>query len=203
MRSGKNTFVDFVLDNLSKNGIRCGYDFFAKDLKDYAKEDFTQIVAYLNEISEKYNIPEIMTSEDNWYEHKNAITRILLQTYGTEIIRNRVSKDYWVEKVISRLQNSTKSVIFISDVRFPSEVSDVANLDDDSYSGFSVLKVRVNRDSAIGSGHGTEQHPSETALDSYTDWDQVISNDGTLEDLKTVSDRFTLKLIEMLNSEKS
>jgi len=101
------------------------------------------------------------------------------------------------------LQNSTKSVIFISDVRFPSEISDVADLDDNSYSGFSVLKVRVNRASAIGSGHGTEQHPSETALDSYTDWDQVISNDGTLEELKAVSDRFTSELLEMLSEEKT
>ncbi len=39
----------------------------------------------------------------------------------------------------------------------------------------------------IAKAHGyvplSEQHESETALDNYNDWDYVIDNNGTIEDL--------------------
>ena len=191
MRSGKNTFVDFMMKDLTDNGVKCGYDYFAKDLKNYAKEDFSSIVSYLNHMALSYDIPELMTREENWYENKNSVTRILLQTYGTEIIRKRVSEKYWVEKVLERIKKSDNEVIFISDVRFPSEVNDIIEL---RYTeGYNVITCRVDRKKAVGEGvqHGTTEHPSETALDDYSEWIWRIDNDGTLDDLNETAKMFS------------
>lgn len=70
----------------------------------------------------------------------------------------------------------------ISDLRFENEAKAVQDRDG--------LLIRVKRtqwfkkDDLENSEYITKhEHPSETALDSYKDWDYVIDNDGTIEEL--------------------
>lgn len=60
----------------------------------------------------------------------------------------------------------------ITDVRFPNEVEAIKDR--------SGIMIRINRPET-DSNAGT--HLSETALDDYQDWDIVINNNGTIEDL--------------------
>ena len=62
----------------------------------------------------------------------------------------------------------------ITDSRFPNELAAVKK--------HNGIAIKVIRDS--GNTIGTT-HTSETALDNYTEWDYVIDNNGTLEELKT------------------
>ena len=71
-----------------------------------------------------------------------------------------------ITKVISNI--SSKWII--TDVRFPNEVKAIKDK--------SGIIIRVNR----GDGN-TGDHPSETALDNYQDWNYVIDNNGSIEDL--------------------
>jgi uridine kinase len=73
LQSGKNTFVNMLMEELKSTNLKVGFDFFAKSVKDQSKDIFKNLTEYLNTISEKYNIPEIYTKEDNWYESKNHI----------------------------------------------------------------------------------------------------------------------------------
>lgn len=191
LQSGKNTFTDLVIDNLREYGRwKIDFDYFAKSVKDQSKDIFKPLITYLNEVSEKYNINEIHTSEHNWYEEKNTITRILLQTYGTEIFRDMIDTDHWAKILRNRMMERDEDILFITDVRFKSEMRLIC--DKSPYilnyrtvnPTYNILKLRIERNTYERNTSGVYIHPSEIDLDDYNNWDEIVYNDGTMEDLK-------------------
>ena len=64
----------------------------------------------------------------------------------------------------------------VTDVRFPSEA--------DAIREHGGILIRVNRDTGY-----VDNHPSETALDDYMDFDYIITNDNlddTIEKVKNI-----------------
>ena len=204
MRSGKNQFAEYLQKEFEKKGKTVKCDLFAYDMKEWSQTDFGSIIDLLNNIAEEMmkelvvmnlnyksygfgNIPNInsmvnlikrlVTRKENWYENKNEITRCLLQTYGTQIIRNRVDDNFWIKLTKKRIIASTADVIIITDVRFPNEIESV--IDEEFYSSYSI---RVNRNmNRSGSQH---EHESETALDKYQQFSFTVDNNADLEQLK-------------------
>lgn len=99
--------------------------------------------------------------------------RTLLQWWGTEF-RRSADPDYWVNKLAKRLAQDKPEIALITDTRFPNEVNFVRQYGD-------VIKVHRSSLPILPGGH-----PSEEALAHMKDcdWDAVIYNDGSLEDLK-------------------
>lgn len=139
---------------------------------------------------------------DEWKIDKDssgAITyRTLLQKLGTDLLRNQLHSEVWVNALFSKYRDNVdfnknlppnKNWI-ISDVRFPNEAKAVKNK--------GGIIIRINRDLVIGGddygftkvsvnqaekdGIIKPQHISETALDNY-DFDWIIDNNGSIEDL--------------------
>ena len=94
--------------------------------------------------------------------------RRLLQVFGSEIGRNMISSDLWVEMALNSVHISDKVVI--SDIRFPNEFDEVKWMFGEVW--------RVNRPSI----DPVNRHESETALDDF-EFDRVIDNEGSLDDL--------------------
>ena len=107
--------------------------------------------------------------------------REFLQKIGTDAMRNGLHKDTWlnafwvdyrppmdVTYVVNDYSKYPKWII--TDVRFENEYNSVRER--------GGLMIKVTR-----SGIETQNHASETGLDHITDWDWVIHNDGTIEDL--------------------
>lgn len=190
LQSGKNTFVNMLMEELKSTNLKVGFDFFAKSVKDQSKDIFKNLTDYLNTISEKYNIPEIYTKDDNWYESKNHITRILLQTYGTDIFRDMVDSNHWA-KILKRRLISEKheDIMFITDVRFKSEISTICDKEPMRHDyrtitpNYNVMKIRINRNNYERTDDPIFTHHSEIDLDDYTDWDVLINNDSDLNSL--------------------
>lgn len=105
--------------------------------------------------------------------------RNLLQRLGTQVGRNLISDTVWIDATMSRIKRecSPGSNIVITDTRFTNEADLIKQ---QSPSGFVV---RVSRAGVGPAG----DHISEIELDDY-DFDYVLINDGTLEDLKTSVD---------------
>lgn len=102
-----------------------------------------------------------------------AIFRKGLQWWGTDFRRTLKGENYWIEKWARNLIELAEPCCVISpDVRFENEAKVVKHV--------GGLLIRVNRTNFISS----DQHPSEISLDSYTDFDLVIQNSGTLKDLE-------------------
>lgn len=96
--------------------------------------------------------------------------RRLLQVMGTEVGRDLIDPQIWVELTLSNCQNSDK--IVISDVRFRNEAEEI------KFRGGQVWRIsRIEKDSPVN------LHRSETDMDSWN-FDNYISNNGTIDDLR-------------------
>lgn len=115
--------------------------------------------------------------------------RLMLQLFGTECGREIIHPNIWVNATMGdyKAQNHNEEMqgmspsysIFpnwiITDMRFPNELEAVQKR--------SGITIRVNRTEEINTDDFKVEHESETLLDDYKDWDYIIQNDGTIEDL--------------------
>jgi hypothetical protein len=196
--SGKDTIADYLV---GFEGYR--RDSFAGTLKDAVAAVF----GWDRELLEG-RTPEARAwreQVDTWWaerlEMPTLTPRWVLQYWGTEVCRRGFHDDIWIAALEARLLRRSDNTV-ISDVRFPNEIQSIRN------SGGKIiwvkrgtlpewydLAVQVNagpRGPYHSGGGGlalaqqrlTEYgvHVSETAWVG-TDFDYVIDNNGTIEDL--------------------
>ena len=107
-----------------------------------------------------------------WDRAKREIAEVrrLLQVIGTEMGRNILGENCWVDIVAKQIaQGDGKAVI--ADLRFPNEAEYVKEND-----GLIVNIIRDRNPHAINTAHPSEQYKPDA--------DIVIYNDGSLEDLR-------------------
>jgi len=117
------------------------------------------------------------TLEYNGYEaskHLFPEFRGILQRLGTEVGRKLLGDNIWVDATLASLEPGIDYVV--TDARFANEAQAILKE--------GGLMVRVKRE---GTGP-VNDHLSETALDDW-DFDHIIINDGTIEDLNDKIDR--------------
>jgi hypothetical protein len=104
----------------------------------------------------------------------SVTVRRILQWWGTEY-RRAEDPDYWTKAWQRKVAgyDLDREHILIDDVRFLNELAVIRNL--------GGRLVRIDRPGFAAGG----DHASETSLDGFTDWDEVILNDGTLEEFRT------------------
>lgn len=167
MKSGKNELANHLEKEFTNFGLDVKLDYFAHELKENCAQDFKKLESILNEYYKRYKNIEFKTHYENWFEKKTPITRAILQIYGTEIFRNRVDDNWWVNKLKEKILWCSNDVFLITDCRFPNEI---LNIYDNNY---LVYTIRLTRD--INKGK-TRNHISETALDNWKDWNYLIDN---------------------------
>lgn len=208
MRSGKNTIGEYLAKLYGWSGRSTKLVSFAGPLKEACKSDYSRLQEYMNEFVFKFrekikmlglpptyhmlveknlegSLRELEINDENWYENKTPITRILIQDYGTKIFRERVGSNYWTSKFIEEVNNSVEDVIICTDVRFINEAEAIKN------SGLNNILIRVNKNLPITA---LSNAASETDLDNYTSWDVVFDNNSSVEDLYKKVEQFYEKL---------
>jgi hypothetical protein len=144
---------------------------------------------------EKFESQEFKRSylSDEWSKTKTIngqlvkepmTVRDLLQTIGTDAIRDVLHEDAWVNALMSEYKTKNDNYWIITDTRFPNELNTIKNN--------KGIIIKVIRDS--GNTVGT-LHASETALDDYTGWDYIINNNGSIEQLE----QEVVKFLEKFN----
>lgn len=111
----------------------------------------------------------------DWNGKKDEAGRELLQTIGTDIVRDE-DPDYWVRFIADMLGffEQAYDYVLIPDARFINEIEYLIK------SGFDVTHIRVIRENYISDMSADQQnHISETALDDYTP-DIYVHNNGYL-----------------------
>ena len=155
-RSGKDTVADFILQ---RNG---GYKYsFADPLKKMLLPlGIDMSKPYWQEVKEVI-IPEF-----------NASPRRLMQTLGTEWGRQLIDPDLWLTLATRKLASMGHGMV-VADVRFENEATWVREQ--------GGVIVHVRRDNAPF----VEKHSSEHGIMVNPVKDYILSNDGTLEELRT------------------
>jgi hypothetical protein len=104
--------------------------------------------------------------------------RDFLQKFGTDMCRKHLSEDIWLNALLDEYSPDKNWVI--TDVRFRNEANRIKEL------GGKLIKVTRDTDEL--------SHISERDLETYHFWDQVIDNNSTIDDLRTIVENDTCKL---------
>lgn len=152
-RSGKDTLADFLYNNL-ENSKPCK----------------VQISQYIKYYAMKYF---------GWDGSEDTKPRDLLNTLGTDIIRNKINPNFHINRLLEDLEvlSYFYDTFIISDVRFPIEIEKVK----EKYKNVTTIKIERNSDEL---NESQKSNVTETALDDYDDYDIKIDNNGTLEELE-------------------
>jgi hypothetical protein len=118
--------------------------------------------------------------------------RLVFQWFGTEIFRSEIStilpeikNNFWVEsfraRYINMLKTNPNAKVVVADVRFQNEIDVIHKL------GGTIIKI--DRPSI----KNEDTHASED-IDSLTNFDLLIKNEGTIEDLYKKADDLMMSL---------
>lgn len=190
--SGKDTIADYLV-NL--HGFR--RESFANSLKDAVAQVFGWDRTMLEGRTKQSR--EWREQRDDWWSQRLGVDitpRFILQQWGTNVLRQHFHDDIWIASLENKIRNIKDDVV-ITDCRFPNEISAIR-----AAGGRVIRVVRGPEpkwyDAAVSVNRGPDGnatwslsknkleklniHPSETSWVG-TDFDAVIDNNGTLDDL--------------------
>ena len=189
--SGKGTVGNILVDEF-------GYkqESWANSLKDAIATIFGWDRELLEGVTNESRVWR--EQEDEWWSERLKIKitpRWVLQYIGTDVLRNNFHNEIWVSSLENRVRNSDRDIV-ITDCRFFNEVDAIRNI------GGTVIRVRrgsephwwhlgesanlantIIKKNAIKELAKLKVHASEYSWIG-ADFDVVIENDGTLDDLK-------------------
>lgn len=166
-RTGKSAAAAALVRDLGFTRVS-----FADPLKELALE--ADPIVYpqppLQNMQNHNRLNWVVRGKGGWEEAKDSFQEVrrFLQALGVGA-RKVFGEDFWVDQAFRRAEGHANVVI--PDVRFPNEAAAIR-----LHGGYLI---RIDRPGQRGS-----LHESETALDEFTDWDFIVSNDATLADLE-------------------
>ncbi len=171
---------------------RAGKDTTANFIKEYADSNDLKIV----NLQFSYYIKMYAKLLTNWDGSEDTKPRTLLQQLGTDIIRDRIDNYFFIDRIINDIKvlSYFADIITISDTRLPEELDKIYN----TYN--KVVKINIVRDNYNNNLNEMEtQHRTETSLDNYSDYNYVIENNGTLDELKNKINDILKEILERGN----
>ena len=122
----------------------------------------------------------------------NITPRQALQTLGTDCVRKAFGDDFWVKRLELAMRDDRCTLVVITDVRFRNEAESIKK-----HGGMLWQIRRPLVDDVAGA------HVSETEMDGFEGWDEIIDNDGSLDLLYARVDLALAKAqIKQLESKK-
>lgn len=102
--------------------------------------------------------------------------RAFLQNIGVEIIKNKIDNEFLIKRMLEdiKVYEYYTSIVVICDARFKEEIDAIKN----NYK--KVITIKVNKET-FDLNKKEKEHITETALDSYNNYDYVIDNNVDLK----------------------
>lgn len=159
--------------------IGSGKDTFADILIEYVKNRYT--VTFENK-KFAYNLKKILTiltgvSMEDVLSREGKLKYLpdwdmtigeMQQKFGTEAIRNNLHKDAWVLSLFGTY--SEDDFWIITDVRFKNEANIIKK------KGGIIIRLNGDPKNCSANDKRNVEHPSETELDDYSDFDYIYDN---------------------------
>ena len=154
--SGKDTTCELINNYIKLKGLKSVNLQFSSYIKMYAK------------------------TIAGWDGNEDTKPRSLLQELGTDVIRKYIDEYFFINRIIDdiKVYSYYFDVITISDARFPKELDSIKNNFKDVY------KINIKRPNFENNLNDIQRkHVTEVALDNYNDYDYILVNDGSINDL--------------------
>lgn len=175
----KNTKV-YILSGKAKSGK----DAVGKIITNYYKDKKCISLSY------SYYLKDYIKRITGWNGSEADKPRELLQQIGIELIRNKINDRLFIDRLLEDIEvfSYFYDVIVITDARLVEEVT----LPKQKLN--NVITIRINRDNIDNNlTLKQKEHLTETALDNYSDFDYIIDNNESFEDLE----KEVLKIMEV------
>ena len=186
--SGKDTIADYLVNE--HNYIR---ESFAGTLKDAVASVFGWDREAVEGRTKEAR--EWREKVDPWWAARlnmpNLTPRLVLQLWGTEVGRQAFHNDIWIASLENKLRKTNGNVV-VTDCRFPNEVQAIKDAGgivirikrgpEPEWYDLAVQENMHNSETAKWELIKRKVHASETSWVGL-DFDAVIENNGTLEDL--------------------
>ncbi len=156
---------------------RTGKDETLKIIKDYYEKQ-NKLVVNLGYADYIKNYAQKIT---NWDGKDETKPRELLQIIGTDIVRNQINKEFFINRICEDIMvyKYFFDVIIISGARFPDELDIPKN----KFKNVTIIKMeRPNYENKLTERQ--KMHITEHALENYENYDYLITNNGDLKDLE-------------------
>ena len=156
---------------------RSGKDTAAKVIKDYYEGKDKRVV----QIGFADYIKNYAMNITNWDGTDETKPRELLQVIGTDIVRNTIDENFFIDRVCEDIMvyKHFFDIIIISGARFPNEL----DIPKKKFDNVVIIGTkRSNYDDGLTDKQ--KHHVTENALDDYNNYDYVIVNDGDLNSFK-------------------
>lgn len=130
-------------------------------------------------ISFGYYIKDYVKRISNWDGSENTKPRELLQQLGIELIRNKINKRLFIDRILQDIEifSYFYDIIIISDVRLLDEITILK----ENYPNLvSIRVIRNNYENNLTKEQ--KKHLTETDLDNFTNFDYIVENNEKLED---------------------
>jgi hypothetical protein len=179
--SGKGTVADILVENHNFKKLS-----FADKLKDGVASVFDWDRDLLEGDTDRSRIWREKTDQF-WTEETGfeVTPRLVLQLFGTDCMRNGFFDGIWVSLVKKQILENPDTDWVIPDVRFPNEMRMINSVQGQVW---QVRRGDLPQWFYDRRDHGEKPenvHPSEWAwIESNSSFDQIVSNDTTLEDLQ-------------------
>jgi len=199
-RSGKDQLAKYLIEIFKSKYDREFYHIaFAAELKNMCKFQFglddDQLYGDKKEIEivDKHFLKYTMGGDPEYSVYWTP--REIMQELGA--FYRKINYDFWVialRKWMEDLERKGHKDYIITDVRHINEAEFIKK-----ENGFLIRIIRESENKI----HGID-HESETGLDAYKDFDMIVENNGSLEDLKKASHNIVdaILLIEKLSKDR-
>ena len=156
-KSGKNTFGEYLREELKEYGYKPCVMHITEPLYEYARNYF------------------------EWNERDSEKPREFLQKMGIEIIRDKMGKkDFLLNRLYEDIEilSNFFDVFIITDARLIHEFESIKDKYDDVV---TIKLIRRNYNDELTAEE--EEHITEQEIKNYNDFDYIIENDN-IDDLK-------------------
>lgn len=197
INSGKNTVANIIQEEAN---CEVFIDAFAAPLKNFVADVFAWDLDVVK--GENHSLRHLREKSDEWWSQKfeyDVTIRKMLQYIGTDVMREHLHEDIWVNSLIARYNKFCKLhdnfIYIVSDLRFPNESFSIQD------AGGEIIRVKREDPpwwdfvssmrhlpfskvkEKMGASIHAHVHVSEWAI-ALIEPNKIIANDGTLEDLR-------------------
>lgn len=165
-RSGKNTFGNYLKEELKTYGYKPCVMHITEPLYSYARNYF------------------------NWREEENNKPREFLQKMGIEIIQNKLNKKtFLLDRLYEDIEilSNFFDTFIITDARLIKEFTSIK----EKYDNVVTIKIKRNNYNSNMTKEEKE-HITETEIETYNEFDYIIEN-NKIDDLEAFAKEIVMK----------
>lgn len=143
------------------------------------------------EVAYAYHIKDYLKRMNKYDEQNKENYRSLLQEFGADFLLKEIDPKFLINRVREDISvfSYHYDVIIVTDARLVPEIK----MPKEEFKNVVTIRITSNRDNELSNEQ--QKHITETGLDNYSDFDYIIENNTSIEELKN-------KVIKIMNEVK-